>query len=401
MPLSLYIHIPFCQRKCPYCDFNTYAGLSWQFEPLVGALVREIERAGKARERPEVHTIFLGGGTPTVLPLDLLARLLEACRRSFTVRDDAEITSEANPGTVDIARFDGLAALGVNRLSLGTQSFDDAELRFLGRIHTAGEIDSAYQAARDAGFANINLDLMFALPRQAETTWRHSLARALAWSPEHLSLYALTIEDGTPFAELAGAGRLDYPDPDQAADHYELAAALLADNGYAQYEISNWALERPGNSELPPKGTSVLSAQPPTFACRHNLTYWRNEAYLGFGPGAHSSEGGRRWANVRPVPEYVRRMEESQHEGGTVDFMEVIDDRLAMGETMMLGLRLVGEGVSFERFRRRHQLEMREVYAEEIADLARMGLLEVLPERIRLTPRARLLGNQVFARFLP
>jgi oxygen-independent coproporphyrinogen-3 oxidase len=401
MPLSLYIHIPFCQRKCPYCDFNTYAGLSRQFEPLVAALVREIDLAGRTRQRPEVHTIFLGGGTPTILPLDLLARVLEACRRSFAVRADAEITTEANPGTVDVARFDGLAALGVNRLSLGAQSFDDAELRFLGRIHTAGEIDSACQAARAAGYANINLDLMFGLPGQAKAVWRHSLARALAWSPEHLSLYALTIEEGTPFAELAGAGRLDYPDPDQAADHYELAAALLEEKGYVQYEISNWAVERPAGSEPAPGGSRVSSAQPPTFACQHNLTYWRNEAYLGFGPGAHSSEGARRWANVRPVPEYVRRMEEARHEGGAVDFLEVIDDLLARGETMMLGLRLVGEGVTFARFQRQHQVDLREAYAEEIADLARMGLLEVLPERIRLAPRARLLGNQVFARFLP
>ncbi len=395
MPLSLYIHIPFCERKCPYCDFNTYAGLSRLYEPLAGALVREIELAGAAQGRPQVHTIFLGGGTPTVLPGELLGRILSACRRSFDVLEDAEVTSEANPGTVDVARFLDLRGLGVNRLSMGMQSFDDSELQFLGRIHRAAQVDTACQAARDTGFANLNLDLIFGLPGQAADTWRNSLQRALTWQPEHLSLYALSIEEDTPFAGWAAAGRMAYPDPDLAADHYELASALLAEHGYVQYEISNWGVG--GGKD----GRDAPSAAPPISACRHNLTYWRNMPYLGFGPGAHSSETGRRWANVRPVPEYIERMGTAKEASAAVDFEEAINERLAMGETMMLGLRLVGEGVTFERFWQQHRVEMQQVFGDEITELAQLGLLQVLPDRVRLAPEARLVANQAFMRFLP
>ena len=435
MSLSLYIHIPFCQRKCPYCDFNTYAGLNRLFEPYTAALAREIKLAGAARGRPAARTLFLGGGTPTVLPAELLARIMEACRAAFDLLPDAEITSEANPGTVDAGRFAALRALGFNRLSMGVQSFDPYELAFLGRIHSAGDAVEAMAAARAAGFDNINLDFIYGLPGQSPATWRSTLAQAVALAPEHISLYSLTIEEGTPFGEWAAAGRLAQPDPDLAADLYELADEMLANAGYVQYEISNWA--KSGQStHLVDDGVSsstvaalagsvnrrdlaanaagsrnrleqihwntlrptVLATTNPPFACRHNLTYWRNEPYLGFGPGAHSSEGGRRWATIRPVPQYIERVNRSD---SLVDFAEEIDDRLAMGETMMLGLRLVREGVTFERFQQRHGQPMLAVFNAEIERLERLGLLDVLPDRVRLTRPARLVGNQVFAAFLP
>lgn len=389
MSLSLYLHIPFCQRKCPYCDFNTYAGLNRLFEPFTAALTREIAEAGAACGRPAVRTLFLGGGTPTVLPAALLARIIDACRAAFDLLPDAEITSEANPGTVDVSRFTALRQMGINRLSMGVQSFDPAELAFLGRIHSAGEAATAFQAARAAGFDNINLDFIYGLPDQSPNTWWRTLEQAIALAPDHLSLYSLTIEEGTPFGEWAAAGRLAQPSPDLAADLYEIADDMLEAAGYLQYEISNWA-------------RSDRSAEQPTtnphFACQHNLTYWRNEAYLGFGPGAHSSEGGRRWAAMRPVSEYIERINRGE---SAVDFVEEIDDRLAMGETMMLGLRLVQEGVTFERFQQRHGRSMLEVYGAEIQRLERRGLLEVLPDRVRLTCAARLVGNQVFVAFLP
>ena len=224
---SLYLHIPFCQRKCPYCDFNTYAGLNRLFEPYAAALVREIELAGMSRGRPAVRTIFLGGGTPTVLPARLLRDILDACYRAFDVQPDAEITSEANPGTVDVDRFAALREIGVNRLSMGVQSFDDAELQFLGRIHSADEVETAFNAARLAGFDNINLDVIYGLPGQSPETWRRTLQRALELGPEHFSLYSLIVEEGTPFAEWAEAGRIGYPDSDLAADLYELAEEVL------------------------------------------------------------------------------------------------------------------------------------------------------------------------------
>ena len=241
IPLALYLHIPFCAVRCAYCDFNTYAGLERLYEPYAAALIREIRRAGDERGRPAVRTIFIGGGTPTVLPPTLLADVLDACREAFDVAADAEITSEANPGTVDQAHFAALAGMGVNRLSMGVQSFDDAELAWLGRIHSAEEAVAAFHAARAAGFANINLDFIFGLPGQDPATWTRTLARAIDLAPEHLSLYSLTVEPGTPLFDQARRGAIAEPDDDLAADLYALACDALAAGGYEQYEISNWA----------------------------------------------------------------------------------------------------------------------------------------------------------------
>jgi oxygen-independent coproporphyrinogen-3 oxidase len=398
IPLALYLHIPFCAVRCAYCDFNTYAGLERLYEPYAAALIREIQRAGDERGRPAVRTIFVGGGTPTVLPVALLADVLDACREAFDVASDAELTSEANPGTVDQAHFAALAGMGVNRLSMGVQSFDDAELAWLGRIHSTEEAVAAFHAARAAGFGNINLDFIFGLPGQDPAAWTRTLARAIDLAPEHLSLYSLTVEPGTPLFDQARRGAIAEPDDDLAADLYALACDALAAGGYEQYEISNWAQ---GNSESTnqrikvPFADSLIRHSP--FACRHNLVYWRNEPYLGFGAGAHSFAEERRWWNVKPVPEYIRRIADRrspEREG------EIIDRRLAMGETMMLGLRLVKEGVEDARFRARFGVGLEETFGAEIAGLVRRGLLERLPDRVRLTPEGRLLGNQVFAEFL-
>ncbi len=423
-PYALYVHIPFCAVRCAYCDFNTYAGLEALYEPYTAALIAEIRRAGEAAGRPAGHTVFIGGGTPTVLPPDLLAQILDACRAAFDVAPGAEITSEANPGTVDEARFAALAGLGINRLSLGVQSFDDAELRWLGRIHTAAEAEVAFAAARAAGFDNINLDFIFGLPGQKPTTWAATLARAVGLAPEHLSLYSLTVEHGTPLADQVRRGLVTAPDDDLAADLYDLACDTLARGGYEQYEISNWARTdkqmadgkwqvADGKWQIA-DGGSAISHQPSassfqfpvssfqlpasSFQCQHNLVYWRREPYLGFGAGAHSFAGARRWWNVRPVPAYIRRIGEgkSPEEGS-----ETIERRLAMGETMMLGLRLVAEGVPDDRFRERFGVGLEEAFGREIRRLVARGLLERLPDRVRLTPAARLLGNRVFAEFLP
>ncbi|MCX7670773.1 MAG: radical SAM family heme chaperone HemW [Anaerolineae bacterium] len=402
VPFALYVHIPFCVVRCAYCDFNTYAGLERFHAPFTEALSTEIGRAGAARGRPPAHTIFIGGGTPTVLTSAQLAQILQACRAAFAVAPDAEITCEANPGTVDRARFADLRALGVNRLSLGVQSFDDAELRWLGRIHTAAEAEEAWRAARAAGFTNINLDFIFGLPGQELATWQRTLERAIALEPEHLSLYSLTVEHGTPLYERVRRGLVPAPDDDLAAALYEAACERLARAGYEQYEISNWAR----GSGAWTHGRSTNSAMPhspfahPVFACRHNLVYWRRESYLGFGPGAHSFDraAGRRWWNVRPVPQYIQRIAAGRSPEADGEF---IDRRTAMGETMMLGLRLVREGVAEALFRAQFGVGLQEAFGREIERLAAAGLLERLPDRVRLTPAGRLLGNRVFAEFMP
>jgi oxygen-independent coproporphyrinogen-3 oxidase len=380
---GIYLHIPFCRARCSYCDFNTYAGLERLYEPYIEALVREVCLLAPKLDYP-VGTLFLGGGTPTVLPAKLLRQLLPIAFDKFSVKRGAEVTSEANPGTITLDYLQTLHDLGVNRLSLGAQSFDETELAMLGRIHNAKDIDQTTEWARAAGFDNLNLDLIYGLPGQVLDTWADSLRHALALEPEHISLYCLTVEEGTPLYNQVMTGWLSTPDPDLAADMYELAGEWLAGAGYRQYEISNWS--RPG------------------YQCAHNLVYWRNRPYLGLGAGAHSSLRGRRWWNVRPVQSYIDRVIEgvaTPWPSPAAQDGEVIDRALEMGETMMLGLRLTQEGIAESDFRQRFGVSLEEVYGDVIQDMQRLGLLMWTDGRLCLTRRGRLLGNQVFAEFLP
>ncbi len=372
-PCSLYIHVPFCRAKCGYCDFNSYPDLEPLYKDYSQALVREFEMAGPAT----LQTVYVGGGTPTVLPPEILTRILRAASTVLAV--DAEVSIEANPGTVDSSTLAHLRGMGVTRLSLGVQSFANQELRLLGRIHTAEEALHAFRGARSAGFDNINLDLIYGLPGQSQAVWRSTLEQALALQPEHLSLYALTVEDGTPLAVSIALGAVSDPEPDLAAEMYEHAQFSLEKAGYEQYEISNWAREN-------------------GYRCRHNLVYWRNDPYLGIGAGAHSWCGGRRWANVASPGEYVFRLFDGR---APVESEETIGPTLEMGETMMMGLRLVAEGVEFARFQDRFGLDLRQVYQHELSEVAELGLIEIGDERVRLTNRGCLLGNQAFFRFLP
>ncbi len=281
--ISLYLHIPFCHTRCHYCDFNTYAGILPLREPYVQALQVEVEQAGKLAQRPDgtprrARTIFFGGGTPSLLSAIQTARLLRACRSAFAIDQDAEVTLEANPGTLTLEHLIELRTAGINRLSIGAQSFDAVLLKTLGRIHTPDEICQAVYAARSASFTSINLDFMFGLPGQTMQHWYETLDQALALHPEHLSLYSLIIEEGTPFYTWTQEGSIAPGDEDLCADMYEYADERLRAAGYENYEISNWAL--PGHQ------------------CRHNLTYWHNLPYLGMGAGAYSSFAGRRFSNV-------------------------------------------------------------------------------------------------------
>ncbi|MCH7578337.1 MAG: radical SAM family heme chaperone HemW [Chloroflexi bacterium] len=400
--LSLYVHIPFCTLKCSYCDFNSYAGLEELVQPYVDALIAEMELWSQyARGRP-VPTVFFGGGTPSLLPIPQVERIVSALRDRFALEPEAELTLEANPGTVDPDYLRALVAMGVNRLSFGVQSFHDDELAALDRIHSAAEVEEAYRWARDAGFQRINLDLIYGLPEQPMERWQASLERAISLAPDHMSLYALTVEEGTKLAYDIDHGRAPEPDGDVQASMYEWSQERMAETGYQQYEISNWA--RPGQE------------------CRHNLVYWRNGDWLGLGAGAHSHLGGSRFADVYSPKRYVQLVQEAADAGppdGTdvaallksmrqVTYVEEPRPELARADTLIMGLRL-NEGVSLAEFRRRFGAGAEADYAETFAELTELGLLErtpstssgQAPERIRITDRGRLLANEVFTRLLP
>ena len=393
--MALYVHVPFCRSRCAYCDFNTYVGLDELMPAYVTAVCREIEAAGERWGRLPVPTVYFGGGTPSLLPLDLLAQILRVSRLTFHVSYDAEITLEANPGTVTPAYLRGLRALGVNRLSLGAQSAHDDELDLLSRTHTWAQVVEAVEWAREASPLNLSLDLIFGLPAQTLAHWRETLEAALALAPEHLSLYCLSVEEGTPLEKHIASGALPMPDDDLAAEMYELAEEMLAEAGFFHYEISNWAK---ANLQSPIVRLSAHDevSNPQSQMCRHNLIYWRNEGWLGVGAGAHSWLGGRRWANVRHPRDYITALESGET---PVADVEEIDRRMEMGETMMLGLRLA-EGVDAARFQARFGRGLEQVFGAELVELRELGLLEWGGRVARLTARGRLLGNRVFARFV-
>ncbi len=395
MNLALFVFIPFCKIKCTYCDFNVYAHLSRWMEPYADAVAREIARHPSTLR---AKSIYLGGGTPSLMPVASIEKILRACRDRFTLSSDAEITLEANPGTVDFDQLRALKSLGINRLSLGVQSFDDATLRRLNRGHTVDDALTTFDLARRAGFDNISLDFIYGLPLQTLDDWRATLERAVALQPEHLSLYALKVEADTGLEHQIKRGKYPMPDDDLAAEMYVLAEEMLDAAGYAQYEISNWARNANPKSQIPNF----------KYQSKHNLTYWHNQPYLGFGAGAHSCFGGERfWNGLSPI-EYVQRIERGE---SVLEARESISRELEMAETMILGLRL-NEGVAFDAFAARYGEDAREKYARQLREVSELGLVEVeSPEgtlarnpfgsAVRLTSRGRLLSNEVFWRFLP
>ncbi len=379
---SLYLHIPFCHTRCHYCDFNTYAGILPLREPYVKALLKEIALAGRMAQHADgpirrSRTIFFGGGTPSLLTVAQITRLLNACFTSFAVDKDAEITMEANPGTLDKEQLQGIHAAGINRLSMGAQSFDAELLQTLGRIHTPEEITQAVEFARAAGFTSINIDFMFGLPGQRMQHWRDTLDRALDLRPEHLSLYSLIIEEGTPFHTWTHEGRIVPGDEDLCADMYEYADERLRAAGYENYEISNWAL--PGHHS------------------RHNLTYWQNLPYIGMGAGAYSTFGGRRFSNIREPLDYIKavnmhRMPEAES--------EPVEREQEMSETAFLALR-TAMGLHLPTFAQRFSQPFSQFVGNRLRPVEGAGLLEYENEWLRLSQRGRLLGNEVFLRLLP
>jgi oxygen-independent coproporphyrinogen-3 oxidase len=406
-PIALFVFIPFCKIKCTYCDFNAYANLSRWMEPYADAVVREIRNSKFGIQNSQfAKTIYFGGGTPSLLPVSAIEKILRAFYDSFVLVPNSEITLEANPGNVDADKLRELRSIGINRLSLGVQSFDDAVLRRLNRGHTVADAIKTFDDARRAGFDNVSLDFIYGLPMQTLDDWRVTLERAIALHPEHLSLYALKVEEGTGLEHQIKRGKYPMPDNDLEADMYELAEEMLDVAGYEQYEVSNWKLDSVSLISNFQSLTSNLQSPIPNYQSQHNLTYWRNQPYLGFGAGAHSCFGGERFWNVLSPIEYIQRIE---HGVRVVDGREQINRELEMAETIILGLRL-NEGIEFDAFAERYGEDARDRYAQQLEEIKNLGLIEFdRPEgfgkpfgsRVCLTPRGRLLSNEVFWRFLP
>ena len=373
--IALYIHVPFCRRKCPYCSFVSYGDREADIPRYLSVLKEELARRAGGEH---IRSLYLGGGTPSLLSVKDIGELISTIRWLFTVDEAAEITIEANPGTIDQAYLTSSRGLGVNRLSLGVQSLDDRELALLGRIHTAAGARDAVRYVRGAGFDNFSIDLIYGLPGQTLADWQRTLEAAIAMRPEHLSLYALTLEGETPMWRAVKEGALPGPNPDVSADHYELAEDCLAAADYRHYEISNWALA--GRE------------------CRHNLTYWRNQPYLGVGVAAHSSLAGHRLANTRSLDEYLAGF--SREASPVPELDEEIGPELALAETVILGLRL-DEGIAPDDIHRRFGIDIMVHYQQQVAEMVDAGLLEKAGGYIRLTRRGRLLSNEVFWRLLP
>jgi oxygen-independent coproporphyrinogen-3 oxidase len=379
-PLGLYLHIPFCSHVCPYCDFNTYSGQEALIPRYVQALEREIGRTGAEQRGCGADTIFIGGGTPSLLTPEQIGRLIHACREAFAVNPGAEVTLEANPNSVDAAYFSGLLEAGVNRLSIGVQTLHRRGLRTLGRQHEAEDAERAFRAAREAGYRNISLDLIFGWPGQTPEIWGNDLETVLSWpaGPDHLSLYSLIVEPGTPMADAVARGILAVPDDDATADLYEAAITRLTGAGWTHYEVANWA-------------------RIPSLGSRHNLIYWRNGEYAGCGAGAHGRLGGTRTMNHLAPRAYIEAIEAGR---SPISNHEELPERTHIAETMMLGLRLLEEGVGVAEFEARHGRSLDNMFAPAIRELAALGMLDVTPEHIRLTHRGLMVANDVCARFL-
>ena len=371
IPLELYVHIPFCVRKCQYCDFLSGPSDEETKDRYIEALLKEI-RAAEHTEDYEIVSVFIGGGTPSALKAEAIASIMRTLQEQFFFCEDAEVTIEANPGTVDLEKLTIYRNVGINRLSLGLQSTDAEELKLLGRIHSYEEFLKSYEWARKAGFSNINIDLMFAIPGQTGEAWRQHLYQVAELNPEHISAYSLIIEEGTPFAEQ----NLDLPDEDTEYQMYEDTAEILERYGYRQYEISNYAKQG--------------------YMCRHNAGYWQRREYLGFGLGASSLYRGMRFSNTRRMQEYLK---ESRNPDQIRKDVIVLSRNERIEEFMFLGLRMT-EGISEKKFEENFDVRLMDVYGDILQKYEETGFVEHIETKWRLTRKGIHVSNHILADFL-
>ena len=373
--LGIYIHIPFCVSKCIYCDFLSMPVNDEIKAEYVKSLCKEIENFSTShKDEYEVATIFFGGGTPSTLKPFLMEQIMECVKANFCLKEDCEITVECNPGTVDLIKLTTYKNLGVNRLSFGLQSVNDEELKALGRINTYKDFLKSYEIALKAGFDNINVDLMSALPGQTLDSWKKTLKAVTMLKTAHISAYSLIIEEGTPLCEMVSSGLVNnLPDEDTEREIYAVTAEVLAKAGYHRYEISNYA--RDGKE------------------CKHNKIYWQGGDYIGFGLGAASYIGRKRFSNIRDIESYIDNPLVEKED------VTVLSEEDMMAEFMYLGLRMM-EGVKPSDFKNRFGRHLTNVYGDVIGKYSKIGLLETGENYVRLTPRGIDVSNVVFSDFL-
>ncbi|HIM12639.1 TPA: oxygen-independent coproporphyrinogen III oxidase [Candidatus Poribacteria bacterium] len=373
-PTALYIHIPFCASKCFYCDFNTYSFHKEQADAYLNTLW--VEMSMYAPMGASLQTIFIGGGTPSILSPDSLRKMFTNLQENFQIEADAEVTVECNPGTIDAEKLAIMRDSDVNRLSFGVQAMDDDILQQIGRIHSVNDVLNSYQMARKHNFNNINLDLIFALPEQTLDQWQYSLDKVINLSPDHISVYNLTLEEGTKFYDWWNAGKLVLPDNEIEADMYRLSIDRLTQAGYLHYEISNFAK----------LGCDV----------KHNLIYWNNEPYIGLGAGASGYIDGCRYTNVRGIPEYIEQVDQGKK---PIMYQERLVGIQEMAETIILGLQK-RDGICFDRYQKLFGQPITKEFGQTIDQLAELGLVETSNNHLRLTDQGLMLANYVFTEFL-
>lgn len=376
-PAGLYLHIPFCHSRCTYCSFVTGSYEESLAQAYLQSLRREIASTSSGRI---CDTLYLGGGTPSIVPPEEIATLIRVVRDNFHLTPDAEVTMEANPSDVDPRRLELYLSYGINRISLGIQSFIDTELERIGRDHTADQAERAFQSLRSAGFHNISLDLICGLPGQSCADWTYNLEKAFELEPEHISIYLLEVKEGSIIYAQIRSGRLTPPDEDLAAQMYEALLEQVDAHGYTQYEISNFCKTLDGQLKL----------------SRHNLKYWTDQDYLGFGVSAHSYEAGTRRWNVSSTHEYIRRIQSGQR--AVADSSTLSRDQSAQ-EAFMLQLRLA-EGVDLAAFYKQYEIDVYQIHADRLKELEEDGLLELSKGRLRLTKRGILYSNEIFMLFI-
>ncbi len=375
--LGIYVHIPFCKSKCGYCDFCSHAPAKGEIARYLNALMLHMQDFSGAAAAYSVDTVFIGGGTPTLLTKKQMKALIECIRASFKLEKDAEFTVEANPGTVDKGYLRALRAMGVNRISFGLQSASDLELRALGRIHTRDEFAESFRAARAAGFRNINVDLMYGIPHQTAESFQETLRYVRTLDPEHISVYGLKIEEGTPF--FAQRDILPLPDEETEYTMYRKAHSVLEAAGYKHYEISNYA--RPG------------------FASRHNLRYWQDEKYLGFGVAAHSYFKNQRYAYTEDIEAYIREMENPKNMSAILSECTDIDVFTQETEYVMLRMRLF-EGLSIYAYNRIFGKDFLKTYGEKLRRYVEGGFVKLDSVRCAFTVKGMYVSNYILSDIL-